>query len=103
MSRRLVWVDAPAREAWEIYSVLADAAMPEGQLRRPASHEGGSGCGDAETVASAAVYANQHTLPEARIDREPAGRGIQRPQPKIKMTTGPNDNQSGRGSFEPWL
>jgi catechol 2,3-dioxygenase-like lactoylglutathione lyase family enzyme len=28
-----VWVDAPDGEPWEIYTVLADAEMPAGQLR----------------------------------------------------------------------
>jgi catechol 2,3-dioxygenase-like lactoylglutathione lyase family enzyme len=27
-----VWVDAPDGEPWEIYTVLADAEMPDGQL-----------------------------------------------------------------------
>jgi catechol 2,3-dioxygenase-like lactoylglutathione lyase family enzyme len=28
-----VWVDGPDGEAWEIYTVLADAEMPDGRLR----------------------------------------------------------------------
>jgi hypothetical protein len=28
-----VWVDAPDGEPWEIYTVLADAEMPPGELR----------------------------------------------------------------------
>jgi catechol 2,3-dioxygenase-like lactoylglutathione lyase family enzyme len=28
-----VWVDAPDGEPWEIYTVLADVEMPEGELR----------------------------------------------------------------------
>jgi hypothetical protein len=28
-----VWVDGPAGEPWEIYTVLADVEMPEGELR----------------------------------------------------------------------
>jgi catechol 2,3-dioxygenase-like lactoylglutathione lyase family enzyme len=28
-----VWVDAPDGEPWEVYTVLADAEMPAGQLR----------------------------------------------------------------------
>jgi catechol 2,3-dioxygenase-like lactoylglutathione lyase family enzyme len=28
-----VWVDAPDGEAWEVYTVLADAEMPAGRLR----------------------------------------------------------------------
>jgi hypothetical protein len=30
-----VWVDAPSGEPWEIYTVLADAEMPPGELRSP--------------------------------------------------------------------
>jgi hypothetical protein len=28
-----VWVDGPSGEPWEIYTVLRDTEMPEGQLR----------------------------------------------------------------------
>jgi hypothetical protein len=28
-----VWVDAPDGEPWEIYTVLADVEMPDGELR----------------------------------------------------------------------
>jgi catechol 2,3-dioxygenase-like lactoylglutathione lyase family enzyme len=37
-----VWVDGPGGEPWEIYTVLADAEMPAGQLR--ASAPGESAC-----------------------------------------------------------
>ena len=37
-----VWVDGPGGEPWEVYTVLADADMPAGQLR--ASDPGSSGC-----------------------------------------------------------
>jgi predicted enzyme related to lactoylglutathione lyase len=30
-----VWVDGPGGEPWEIYTVLADVEMPDGQLRAP--------------------------------------------------------------------
>jgi catechol 2,3-dioxygenase-like lactoylglutathione lyase family enzyme len=32
-----VWVDAPDGEAWEVYTVLADAEMPAGELRAASS------------------------------------------------------------------
>ena len=34
-----VWVDGPGGEPWEIYTVLADAEMPAGQLRSAAPGE----------------------------------------------------------------
>ncbi len=34
-----VWVDGPGGEAWEVYTVLADAEMPAGQLRSAAPGE----------------------------------------------------------------
>ena len=37
-----VWVDGPGGEPWEIYTVLADAEMPAGQLR--AAEPGESAC-----------------------------------------------------------
>jgi catechol 2,3-dioxygenase-like lactoylglutathione lyase family enzyme len=37
-----VWVDGPGGEPWEIYTVLADAEMPAGELR-PA-HPSGAAC-----------------------------------------------------------
>ncbi|MFN8052141.1 MAG: ArsI/CadI family heavy metal resistance metalloenzyme [Acidimicrobiales bacterium] len=41
-----VWVDAPDGEPWEIYTVLADAEMPAGQLRHvdPDAAEGAAMC-----------------------------------------------------------
>jgi catechol 2,3-dioxygenase-like lactoylglutathione lyase family enzyme len=39
-----VWVDGPGGEPWEIYTVLADAEMPAGQLR--AAAPGQAGCCD---------------------------------------------------------
>ncbi len=38
-----VWVDAPDGEPWEIYTVLADAEMPAGQLRADAPATGATG------------------------------------------------------------
>jgi len=35
-----VWVDAPDGEPWEIYTVLADAEMPAGELRTVAPEAG---------------------------------------------------------------
>lgn len=32
-----VWVDAPDGEPWEVYTVLADAEMPSGELRESGS------------------------------------------------------------------
>lgn len=48
-----VWVDGPGGEPWEIYTVLADADTPAGQLRAVAP--GGSACcaGRPEPVARA--------------------------------------------------
>ncbi len=37
-----VWVDGPGGEPWEIYTVLADADMPNGQLR--ATNPSGAAC-----------------------------------------------------------
>jgi hypothetical protein len=37
-----VWVDGPGGEPWEIYTVLADAEMPAGELR--ASDPSGAAC-----------------------------------------------------------
>jgi catechol 2,3-dioxygenase-like lactoylglutathione lyase family enzyme len=47
-----VWVDGPDREPWEIYTVLADAEMPAGQLRGAEPAEDALCC--AATPASAA-------------------------------------------------
>ena len=38
-----VWVDSPDGSPWEIYTVLADAEMPEGELNDPAPP--GAACG----------------------------------------------------------
>ena len=37
-----VWVDGPGGESWEIYTVLADAEMPAGELR--STEPSGAGC-----------------------------------------------------------
>ena len=37
-----VWVDGPGGEPWEVYTVLADAEMPDGQLR--AEDPSGAAC-----------------------------------------------------------
>jgi catechol 2,3-dioxygenase-like lactoylglutathione lyase family enzyme len=44
-----VWVDAPDGEAWEVYTVLADAEMPAGRLR------GEGADGDADTMCCGAA------------------------------------------------
>lgn len=38
-----VWVEGPDGEPWEVYTVLADAEMPEGRLRADDAADG-SGC-----------------------------------------------------------
>jgi catechol 2,3-dioxygenase-like lactoylglutathione lyase family enzyme len=49
-----VWVDAPDGEPWEIYTVLADAEMPAGQLRTTEPGSCGPGaCCDATQAAEA--------------------------------------------------
>lgn len=50
-----VWVDGPDAEPWEIYTVLADAEMPAGQLRTTAPDSCGPGACCAATSAAAAV------------------------------------------------
>lgn len=47
-----VWVDAPDGEPWEIYTVLADAEMPGGELRT-VSPEGGAVCCDSAPESAA--------------------------------------------------
>ena len=44
-----VWVDAPDNRPWEIYTVLADAEMPPGELRtvEPGAAEAALCCGSA--------------------------------------------------------
>jgi catechol 2,3-dioxygenase-like lactoylglutathione lyase family enzyme len=39
-----VWVDGPDGEPWEVYTVLADAEMPAGQLRVTEPEDQGSVC-----------------------------------------------------------
>jgi predicted enzyme related to lactoylglutathione lyase len=50
-----VWVDGPDQEPWEIYTVLADAEMPAGQLRsvEPGTCGPGACCDTAPVSASA--------------------------------------------------
>ena len=51
-----VWVDAPDGEPWEIYTVLADVEMPDGQLRavEPAADAQADGmCCDAAPESAA--------------------------------------------------
>jgi catechol 2,3-dioxygenase-like lactoylglutathione lyase family enzyme len=47
-----VWVDAPDGEPWEIYTVLADAEMPGGELRT-VEPEDGAGCCDSAPESAA--------------------------------------------------
>jgi catechol 2,3-dioxygenase-like lactoylglutathione lyase family enzyme len=48
-----VWVEGPDREPWEIYTVLADAEMPAGQLRAADAGTCGPGaCCDATPSAA---------------------------------------------------
>ena len=55
-----VWVDGPDREPWEIYTVLADAEMPAGQLRATEPGSCGPGaCCDATPAAQAAACCDQ--------------------------------------------
>jgi len=51
-----VWVDGPDAEPWEIYTILADAEMPAGQLRstEPGSCGPGACCTTVPTVEAAA-------------------------------------------------
>jgi hypothetical protein len=53
-----VWVDGPSGEPWEIYTVLEDVEMPDGQLRT-VDPESGAGCcavvGEDGTVAAGAT------------------------------------------------
>jgi catechol 2,3-dioxygenase-like lactoylglutathione lyase family enzyme len=55
-----VWVDGPDHEPWEIYTVLADAEMPAGQLRavEPGTCEAGACC-DATPAAGAVTCCDQ--------------------------------------------
>jgi catechol 2,3-dioxygenase-like lactoylglutathione lyase family enzyme len=55
-----VWVDGPDREPWEIYTVLADAEMPAGQLRTTDPGTCGPGaCCDAGPVVEGAACCDQ--------------------------------------------
>jgi len=47
-----VWVDAPDGEPWEIYTVLADADMPVGELRKVDPGSDGLCCGTAPESAA---------------------------------------------------
>jgi catechol 2,3-dioxygenase-like lactoylglutathione lyase family enzyme len=47
-----VWVDAPDGEPWEIYTVLADAEMPAGELRSKAPDDDGLCCAGAPETAA---------------------------------------------------
>ena len=47
-----VWVDAPDGEPWEIYTVLADAEMPAGQLRAVSPGGDAMCCGAAPESAT---------------------------------------------------
>ena len=47
-----VWVDAPDGEPWEIYTVLADAEMPAGQLRASEPAADAMCCGSAPESAA---------------------------------------------------
>jgi len=50
-----VWVDGPDREPWEIYTVLADAEMPAGQLRAAEPGTCGPGACCEATPATQAI------------------------------------------------
>jgi catechol 2,3-dioxygenase-like lactoylglutathione lyase family enzyme len=51
-----VWVDGPSGEPWEIYTVLADVEMPDGELRTVDPGTGATCCAnvadDGETVTA---------------------------------------------------
>jgi predicted enzyme related to lactoylglutathione lyase len=47
-----VWVDGPDHEPWEIYTVLADAEMPAGQLRAAEPGEDAACCASAPESAA---------------------------------------------------
>ncbi|MHB8468068.1 MAG: ArsI/CadI family heavy metal resistance metalloenzyme [Acidimicrobiales bacterium] len=55
-----VWVDGPDAEPWEIYTVLADAEMPGGQLRTTEPSACGPGaCGTTVPAAETASCCGQ--------------------------------------------
>jgi len=59
-----VWVDDPDGAPWEIYTVLADAEMPAGQLRGPGPDAAGStACCGATPAAEAACCAQPVATP----------------------------------------
>jgi hypothetical protein len=67
-----VWVAGPDAEPWEIYTVLADVEMPEGQLR---VFEGTTADGDAaDRDASGRDNADQDAADRDNADRDAAGR-----------------------------
>src|SRR4051812_15893852 len=49
-----VWVDGPSGEPWEIYTVLADVEMPNGELRTVNPETGATCCAvvDGDTVVA---------------------------------------------------
>lgn len=51
-----VWVDGPGGEAWEIYTVLADVEMPDGDLRP--DDGAGPGCCDSRPDLTPAADAS---------------------------------------------
>jgi hypothetical protein len=54
-----VWVDGPDGEPWEIYTVLADAEMPDGHLRTVLSEEVTPGCCDVSPATNASSCCDQ--------------------------------------------
>jgi catechol 2,3-dioxygenase-like lactoylglutathione lyase family enzyme len=59
-----VWVDGPDGEPWEIYTVLADADMPAGQLRSVEPDTCGAGaCCTATPAAEAAACCDEPVGP----------------------------------------
>jgi catechol 2,3-dioxygenase-like lactoylglutathione lyase family enzyme len=55
-----VWTDGPDGEPWEIYTVLADAEMPAGQLRRTDPSDGSVCCTPVTTASVTTVAAPGH-------------------------------------------
>jgi catechol 2,3-dioxygenase-like lactoylglutathione lyase family enzyme len=47
-----VWVDAPDGEPWEVYTVLGDVEMPDGELRTVGPDGDALGCGSSPESAS---------------------------------------------------
>jgi catechol 2,3-dioxygenase-like lactoylglutathione lyase family enzyme len=54
-----VWVDGPDAEPWEIYTVLADAEMPDGQLRAAEPDAAAGACCAAGPAAEALACCDQ--------------------------------------------